>query len=127
MTENMAENYEQVEFESEGATLRGRLYRPVGGTGDAPVIVMAHGFSVIATWLTDLATDYAAAGFTVLLFDHRNFGDSGGGKTWLALFVIGDLMKQGRDAILIDYEDHPSRRWQGLNRSAFLVTQSFSI
>ena len=36
------------------------------------------------------------------------FGDSGGGKTWLALFVIGDLMKQGRDAILIDYEDHPS-------------------
>ena len=36
------------------------------------------------------------------------FGDSGGGKTWLALYVIGDLMKQGRDAILIDYEDHPA-------------------
>ena len=36
------------------------------------------------------------------------FGDSGGGKTWLALAVIGELMLQGRDAILIDYEDHPS-------------------
>ena len=36
------------------------------------------------------------------------FGDSGGGKTWLALFVIGELMKQGRDAVLIDYEDHPT-------------------
>ena len=74
----MAENYEQVEFESEGATLRGRLYRPVGGTGDAPVIVMAHGFSVLAAWLDDYATDFAQAGFAVLLFDHRNFGDSDG-------------------------------------------------
>lgn len=36
------------------------------------------------------------------------FGDSGGGKTWLALYVIGELMLQGRDAVLIDYEDHPS-------------------
>lgn len=77
-TENMAENYEQVEFESEGATLRGRLYRPASATANAPAIVMAHGFGVLATWLTDLATDYAAAGFAVLLFDHRNFGDSDG-------------------------------------------------
>jgi len=35
------------------------------------------------------------------------FGDSGGGKTWLALAVIGEVMLQGRDAVLIDYEDHP--------------------
>lgn len=35
------------------------------------------------------------------------FGDSGGGKTWLALFIVGELMRQGRDAIFIDYEDHP--------------------
>ena len=74
----MAEIYEQVEFESAGATLRGRLYRPVSRTGDAPAIVMAHGFSVLAAWLTDLATDYAATGFAVLLFDHRNFGESEG-------------------------------------------------
>jgi hypothetical protein len=36
------------------------------------------------------------------------FGDSGGGKTWLALFIVGELMRQGRDAIFIDYEDHPA-------------------
>ena len=36
------------------------------------------------------------------------FGDSGGGKTWLALAVIGEVMLQGRDAMLIDYEDHPA-------------------
>jgi pimeloyl-ACP methyl ester carboxylesterase len=71
-------NYERVEFESEGATLRGRLYRPVGINDDAPVIVMAHGFSVLAVWLDDLATDFSKAGFAVLLFDHRNFGDSDG-------------------------------------------------
>ena len=71
-------NYERVEFESEGATLRGRLYRPAKATGDAPVVVMAHGFSVLASWLTDLANDLAQAGFAVLVFDHRNFGESDG-------------------------------------------------
>lgn len=36
------------------------------------------------------------------------FGDSGGGKTWLALAIIGEVMLQGRDAMLIDYEDNPA-------------------
>ena len=31
MVENLVMNYEQVQFESEGATLRGRLYRPANG------------------------------------------------------------------------------------------------
>ena len=74
----MAMNYEQVEFESEGATLRGRLYPPANGATDAPAIVMAHGFSVLAAWLDDFATDFAQAGFAVLVFDHRNFGESDG-------------------------------------------------
>ncbi len=42
------ETYEKIEFESEGATLRGRLYRPSNVTGDVPVVIMAHGFSVLA-------------------------------------------------------------------------------
>lgn len=71
-------NFEQVEFVSEGATLRGRLYRPTNATVDAPAVVMAHGFSVLATWLEDWATDFARAGFAVLVFDHRNFGESDG-------------------------------------------------
>ena len=79
MVENLVTNYERVEFESEGATLRGRLYRPAEATTDAPAIVMAHGFGALAIWLTDLAVDLAQAGFAVLLFDHRNFGDSDGG------------------------------------------------
>ena len=74
----MAMNFEQVEFVSEGATLRGRLYRPANATVDAPAIVMAHGFSVLSAWLEDFAADFAHAGFAVLVFDHRNFGDSDG-------------------------------------------------
>jgi hypothetical protein len=39
---------------------------------------MAHGFGALAIWLTDLAVDLAQADFAVLLFDHRNFGQSEG-------------------------------------------------
>ena len=74
----MARSYEKIEFASEGATLRGRLYRPSNVSADVPVVIMAHGFSVLAAWLDDFATDFAQAGFAVLVFDHRNFGESDG-------------------------------------------------
>ncbi len=78
----MSKNYQQIEFVSEGAVLRGRLYRPTGVAGDLttdlPVLIMAHGFSELAAYLDDYATDFAQAGFAVLLFDHRNFGESDG-------------------------------------------------
>lgn len=35
------------------------------------------------------------------------FGDSGGGKSWMSLWVIVEQMTLGYDAILIDYEDDP--------------------
>ena len=35
------------------------------------------------------------------------FGDSGGGKTWYALYVMAQEMLMGRDVLLVDYEDHP--------------------
>lgn len=35
------------------------------------------------------------------------FGDSGGGKSWLSLWVIAQQMLAGHHAILIDYEDDP--------------------
>ncbi len=67
-----------VEFESAGAVLRGRLYRPVGD-GPYPVVVMAHGTSATITMTTDrYAEVFEQAGFAVLLYDHRNFGLSGG-------------------------------------------------
>jgi cephalosporin-C deacetylase-like acetyl esterase len=72
--------FETVEFESHGATLRGRLYRPVDRRpGPAPIVVMAHGFSATITMTIDrYAEVFAAAGLAVLLYDHRNFGASDG-------------------------------------------------
>jgi len=70
--------YEVVEFPSEGAQLRGRLYR-AGGFTPGPMVVMAHGTSATITMVTDrYAEVFQQAGLNVLLYDHRNFGDSGG-------------------------------------------------
>jgi fermentation-respiration switch protein FrsA (DUF1100 family) len=68
-----------IAFASDGATLRGWLYRPDKAAAPAPAIVMAHGFS--ATKEMDLpafAEVFCKAGFAVLLYDHRNLGASDG-------------------------------------------------
>ena len=69
-----------VEFQSENATLRGRLYIPPGISKNLPVVIMAHGFSAtISGMVADkYAEEYCRAGFAVLLYDHRNFGISDG-------------------------------------------------
>jgi hypothetical protein len=36
------------------------------------------------------------------------FGDSGGGKTWVALWAIKEAIANNKDAVLVDYEDHPA-------------------
>jgi len=72
--------FRRVEFPSERATLRGRLYAPTAaGAGRHPLVVMGHGFTSTVTMTTDrYAEAFAAAGIAVLLYDHRNFGASGG-------------------------------------------------
>jgi fermentation-respiration switch protein FrsA (DUF1100 family) len=67
-----------VEFNAEGTTLRGWLYRPEGD-GPAPGVVMAHGFSAVKEmYLDSFAEVFAEAGMAVLVFDNRNFGASDG-------------------------------------------------
>jgi len=36
------------------------------------------------------------------------FGDSGSGKSWLLAFIISQVIKAGRDALVVDYEDSPA-------------------
>lgn len=68
-----------IEFNAEGARLRGWLYLPEGGKGRSPVVVMAHGFSgVKEMYLDAFAEVFAAAGVAALVFDHRGFGASEG-------------------------------------------------
>jgi len=69
--------YESVEFPSEGAVLRGRLYRAVEAS--RPAVVMTHGTSATITMAIDAyAEAIFAAGYTVLLYDHHSLGRSGG-------------------------------------------------
>jgi len=77
-TVGQAMDYHSVEFESEEATLHGRLYVPEGKP-PFPAVAMAHGTSATITMCTDrYAERFAANGIAALLYDHRNFGLSGG-------------------------------------------------
>jgi fermentation-respiration switch protein FrsA (DUF1100 family) len=68
-----------IAFDAEGLTLRGWLYLPDKANGPVPTIVMAHGFSCVKEMFLDKYADiFAAAGFGVLVYDNRNFGDSDG-------------------------------------------------
>src|SRR5690348_14246260 len=79
---------EPVDFAgAHGSRLRGDLYLPEAGgaqlaeagPGPYPGLVMAHGFSATRRMgLPDFARCFAAAGIAVLVYDHRNLGDSEG-------------------------------------------------
>ncbi|REG51001.1 hypothetical protein B0G80_7478 [Paraburkholderia sp. BL6669N2] len=68
-----------VEFEVDGGVkLRGWLFVPPG-EGRRPAITMAHGYAGVKEMgLEPFAEAFAAAGFVVLLHDHRGFGASEG-------------------------------------------------
>src|SRR5271156_823598 len=68
-----------VRIPAEGdVELRAWLFLP-GTEGRHPAITMAHGFGGTREHgLKRFARAYAAAGFVVLVHDHRNFGTSGG-------------------------------------------------
>lgn len=68
-----------IEFESEGAVLRGFLYRAVEGEQPFPLVVMTHGTSATIPMTTDsYAERFAEAGVSALIYDHRSLGLSGG-------------------------------------------------
>lgn len=69
-----------IEFESQGATLRGRFYIPDLDKSHLPVIIMAHGFTTTINGMTadKYAERFRESGYAVLLYDHRNLGISDG-------------------------------------------------
>ena len=71
---------EDAGFHSQNALCRAWLYRPDASAGSClPGIVMAHGLGgTREAGLAPYAEIFAAAGFVVLVFDYRHFGDSGG-------------------------------------------------
>ena len=70
--------FRAVEFGSEGATIRGRLYLPPS-VKNPPLVIMAHGTSATIAMVADkYAESFCRSGLAVLLYDHRNFGISDG-------------------------------------------------
>ncbi len=72
---------QDVKLKSQGLTLAGWLYVPgdIRSGEKRPAIVMAHGFSAVKEmYLDKFAEQFAGAGFVVLVFDYRYFGDSEG-------------------------------------------------
>jgi alpha-beta hydrolase superfamily lysophospholipase len=68
-----------VAFESEGAVLRGFVYRAERGDPPYPMVIMAHGTSATISMVADrYAEVFAATGVSALPYDHRKFGLSGG-------------------------------------------------
>lgn len=66
-------------FASAGVTCAARVYRPTGDEQLRPVVVMGHGFGgVRALRLYAYAERFAAAGYLVVVFDYRGFGESDG-------------------------------------------------
>jgi hypothetical protein len=68
-----------VTFESGKGSCAAWYYKQVDAGTDAPIIVMAHGFAGVRRLRLDsYAEKFADAGYRVLLFDYRHFGDSPG-------------------------------------------------
>jgi fermentation-respiration switch protein FrsA (DUF1100 family) len=72
---------QDVNFSSNGMSCAGWLYVPedLQEGEERPAIVMAHGFSAVKEmYLANFAEKFEEAGFVVLVFDYRYFGDSEG-------------------------------------------------
>ncbi|HJD49188.1 MAG TPA: alpha/beta hydrolase [Candidatus Corynebacterium intestinavium] len=81
-------------FESHGERCAARIFRPTAaGSENRPAIVMGHGFGTPrALGLYRYAEAFAAAGYIVVVFDYRYFGESTGQPRQLL-----DIRKQIED------------------------------
>lgn len=73
-----ADQVDDIRIAANSITLAGCLLRP-HGVGPHPLVVLSHGFSAtMAMGLLDYAQLFRAAGLACLVYEHRNFGASGG-------------------------------------------------
>lgn len=72
--------HHDIEFLSDGVTIRGRLYLPTQAAGEPlPAVIMAPGFGgLIQHSAQQYAEVFAHGGLAVLIYDHPRFGISDG-------------------------------------------------
>src|SRR6059058_1248466 len=77
----------EVTFESGGMSCAATVYRPHSATAPLGCVVMGNGITLTRNdGIPDYATRFADAGFAVLAFDYRHWGDSGGEpRRWVSL------------------------------------------
>jgi uncharacterized protein len=61
---------------SEGVRLHAEVYYPKPASPPLPAIIMSHGWGGTAAMLRPQATDFAQAGYFVIAFDYRGWGES---------------------------------------------------
>lgn len=69
-----------VDIWSEGSRMSGTVFTPADASADEelPTILMAHGWGGVAAQLQRDAVAFAQAGYLVVTFDYRGWGDSDG-------------------------------------------------
>lgn len=72
-------NFRSATIISDGVRLHGEVFTPKGVAAGTklPAVVMAHGWGGVAALLRNDAADIARAGYFVLVFDYRGWGESG--------------------------------------------------
>ncbi|MGD8520765.1 MAG: acetylxylan esterase [Desulfobacterales bacterium] len=76
-----------VSFNVKGTSVSAWLYLPENMSAPVPCIIMGHGFGGTGDMgLERYAVRYLAAGYAVLIFDYRYFGESGGQPRQLIWF-----------------------------------------
>jgi dipeptidyl aminopeptidase/acylaminoacyl peptidase len=78
---------QRVDFYSEGVRLAGDLFLPAGPRADEQRagIVLSHGYTGVRNlYLPDIAHVLTDAGYVVLTFDYKGWGDSDGPKSRLS-------------------------------------------
>ena len=71
--------FKAADFTSENVRLTAQwFYTPQNEGKKLPTVIMAHGWGATAATLRDDAADLARAGYLVMLFDYRGWGESDG-------------------------------------------------
>ena len=80
---------------SEGTRMQAEVFTPKDTVGKLPTILMSHGWGGTANSLRPDAVVFARAGFLVVTFDYRGWGESDG-----KLVVQGDMPDRDADGIV---------------------------
>jgi pimeloyl-ACP methyl ester carboxylesterase len=69
-------SFRKATISSEGTRMAAEVFAPAAAGGKLPTIIMAHGWSGTAAQLRADAVVFAQAGFLVVTFDYRGWGES---------------------------------------------------